>query len=84
MRLADAIAIAAAVNGHRPPRVRIPTAVLRAVAPAVTLLGTMNLRETISAGAGVTHWASSAKAERELGFRPRGVEQGLRDTFATL
>jgi nucleoside-diphosphate-sugar epimerase len=84
MRLADAIAIAAAVNGHRRPRVRIPTALLRAVAPAVTLLGTTNLHEVISSGAGVTHWASSAKAERELGFRPRSVEQGLRDTFATL
>jgi nucleoside-diphosphate-sugar epimerase len=84
MRLADAIAIAAAVNGHKPPRLRIPTAFLRVLAPAVTLVGATNLRELVSAGAGVTHWASSAKAERELGFRPRGVEQGLRDTFATL
>lgn len=83
MRLADAIAIAAAVNGHRRPRVRIPTAVLRAVTPVADLLGMPNLGEMISAGAGVTHWASSAKAERELGFRPRSVEQGLRDTFAT-
>jgi nucleoside-diphosphate-sugar epimerase len=84
MRLADAIAIAAAVNGHRRPRFRIPTAVLRVVAPAATLLGMANLGEMISAGTGVTHWASSAKAERELGFRPRSVEEGFRDTFATL
>jgi dihydroflavonol-4-reductase len=84
MHLADAIAIAAAVGGHRGPRLRIPTAVLRSVAPAAALLGGPNLAEMVSAGAGVTHWASSAKAERELGFRPRGVEQGLRDTFATL
>ncbi|HEX4896733.1 MAG TPA: NAD-dependent epimerase/dehydratase family protein, partial [Candidatus Limnocylindrales bacterium] len=75
MRLADAIAIAAAVNGHRRPRIRIPTAVLRVVAPATALLGRQNLGELISAGAGVTHWASSARAERELGFRPRSVEQ---------
>ena len=84
LRLRDVVATAAAVNGHKPPRLRIPTAFLRVLAPAVTRLGTTNLRELISAGTGVTHWASSAKAESELGFRPRSVEQGLRDTFATL
>jgi nucleoside-diphosphate-sugar epimerase len=30
----------------------------------------------------VTYWASPAKAERELGFRPRDLEQGIRDTFS--
>jgi nucleoside-diphosphate-sugar epimerase len=69
---------------RRRRRERPSTAVLRALAPAVALLGATNLRELISAGAAVTHWASSARAERELGFRPRSVEQGLRDTFATL
>jgi hypothetical protein len=37
----------------------------------------------ITAASGVTHWASSAKAERELGWRARGLEAGFRDTFAT-
>jgi len=35
----------------------------------------------VSASAGVTYLASSAKAERELGFHARDIESGLRDTF---
>ena len=40
-----------------------------------------NLREAISASDGVTYWATDAKARRELGFSPRTLEQGLRDTL---
>ena len=79
--LADVVALAAAAGGHRPPRLRIPTGLLRLVAPAGRLIGRANLRELIASGAGVTYWASSAKAERDLGFRPRDLEQGIRDTF---
>ncbi|MEZ5100439.1 MAG: hypothetical protein R3C15_11695 [Thermoleophilia bacterium] len=32
---------------------------------------------------GVTHWASDAKARRELGYAPRSLEEGLRDLVAT-
>jgi nucleoside-diphosphate-sugar epimerase len=51
------------------------------VAPVGRFVGQPNLRELVSASAGVTYWASSDKAERELGFAPRSLEQGLRDMF---
>jgi hypothetical protein len=43
-----------------------------------------NLRELISASAGVTYWASDAKARRELGYAPRGLDLGLADAGASL
>jgi nucleoside-diphosphate-sugar epimerase len=43
-------------------------------------LGT-NLREMIRASEGVTYWARADKASAELGWNPRSLEQGLRDTF---
>ncbi|MCI0583794.1 MAG: NAD-dependent epimerase/dehydratase family protein [Chloroflexi bacterium] len=81
VRLREAIAVAAAVGGHAPPRIRVPTRLLRALAPIGGVFGRPGLREVVSAGAGVTYWASAAKAHRELGFSPRGIEEGFRDTF---
>ncbi len=37
-----------------------------------------NLAETIRSSDGVTYWASSEKAKRELGYAPRDLEAGLR------
>jgi nucleoside-diphosphate-sugar epimerase len=31
---------------------------------------------------GVTFWATSDKAKSELGYRPRDLEEGLRETLA--
>jgi dihydroflavonol-4-reductase len=81
--LGEAIALAARLGGHRPPRLRIPTGVLRVLAPLGGVIGQPNLAELISASSGVTYWASPARAEAELGWRARGIEAGLRDTFAT-
>lgn len=80
--LAEAVAVAASIGGREPPRLRIPTRLLRAVAPLSRLIGQGNLREIISAASGVTYWATAARSEQELGFRARPIEQGLRDTFA--
>jgi len=41
-----------------------------------------NLRELISSADGVTFWAKHDKAIAELGYSPRGLEQGLRDMLA--
>jgi dihydroflavonol-4-reductase len=82
VRLSDAITAAAAIGGHRPPRLRMPTRLLRVMTPVGRLIGQPNLAEVLSASAGVTYWASSEKAQRELGFQPRDLETGLRDTFA--
>jgi nucleoside-diphosphate-sugar epimerase len=40
-----------------------------------------NLRELITSGDNVTFWASYDKAQRELGYSPRGMEEGLRQTL---
>jgi len=84
-RLRDAIEVAARLGGHRPPRLRIPTALLRVVAPLAGRLGMVGLpadpAEMISSSGGVTYWATSAKAMRDLDYRPRDLETGLRDTL---
>jgi dihydroflavonol-4-reductase len=80
--LAEAVAAAARIGGHELPRLRIPTTVLRLLAPAGRLVGEPNLREVISASSGVTYWATAARAEAELGWTARPLEDGLRDTFA--
>ena len=80
--LADANAVAATIGGRKLPSLHLPTGLLRAMAPAGVLIGQANLREVINACADVTYWASAARAEEELGFRARPIEDGLRDTFA--
>ncbi len=82
----DLIESLGGVIGKRPPRFTIPTGMLRAIAPAGPLVGKMmgqppNLRELISSADGVTFWGRSDKAHDELGYTPRGLEQGLRETF---
>jgi len=79
--LADAVALAARLGGHQPPRIRVPTGLLRTVAPLGRLMGQPNLREVVSAGAGVTYWATADRAKVELGWQARDIETGLRDTF---
>ena len=57
---------------------------LKAIAPLGALIGPVlsesepNLGETIRASDGVTYWASSKKAKRDLGYAPRDLESGLR------
>ena len=42
-----------------------------------------DLGEAIRSADGVTYFATAAKAERELGFRARPLDQGLADTFGS-
>jgi len=82
----EAIAIAARVGGHEPPRWGISTLLLRALAPINRLAHLPqpeNLGELISAGEGVTYLAKHDKAIAELGFRPRSLEQGIYETWGT-
>jgi dihydroflavonol-4-reductase len=92
IRHGEALATAARVGGHRLPRLAVPPRLLRSVAPLVSRLPASltaplgvppNMAEAVTASDGVTYWASSAKAERELGFRNRPLEAGLRDAFGT-
>jgi len=86
MRLRDALRIVAHAAGRRPPRLSVPTGALRLAAripPRVTrLLGMSdNLPEILNASADVTYWASSARAQADLGYRTRDLERGARDAF---
>jgi dihydroflavonol-4-reductase/farnesol dehydrogenase len=81
LTLADATAQAAALAGRGLPRLRIPSPLLRLMAPLGRLVGRANLREVVESSAGVTYWANHDKATRELAFTPRDFETGLRDTF---
>ncbi len=82
----EAIGIVADASGKTAPKHAVPTAVLKALTPVGPLIGKImgqppNLRELISSADGVTFWASHEKASRELGYAPRGLEEGLRQTL---
>ena len=82
----EAIGVVAALTGRKAPKHAIPTPMMKAMIPIGPLVGKMmgqppNLRELISSADGVTFWASHEKASRELGYAPRGLEQGLRETL---
>jgi dihydroflavonol-4-reductase len=81
-----AIEMVAKVSGRKAPKRNLPTPLMKALVPIGPLVGKMmgqppNLRELITSGDGVTFWASYEKAERELGYSPRGLEEGLRQTL---
>jgi len=87
LRMADVVGVLADVSGRRPPRVTVPTALLRALTPAAPLVGRAlglppNLRELISASDGVTFWASSDKAMDELGWTHRSLREGVAELVA--
>jgi dihydroflavonol-4-reductase len=77
VRAADAFATLARVLGRRPPRWTVPYALLDAAA-----LLRPQLREVVTSAKGVTFWATDARARAELGYTPRPLEQGMRETFA--
>lgn len=79
--LAEAEAIAARLGGRNLPRLTLPDGLLRALAPVGRLVGQPNLRELVASSVDVSYTASSAKAQEELGFAPRSVEDGLRDVY---
>ncbi len=82
----EAIETVARVSGRKAPKRALPVPLLKAMIPIGPLIGKAmgqppNLRELISSGDGVTFWASYEKAGRELGYAPRGMEEGLRQTL---
>jgi nucleoside-diphosphate-sugar epimerase len=79
--LREAIEIVARLGGHRAPALHLPDGFIRAMAPFGALIGQPNLREVVDASAGVSYLASPAKAQAELGFAARPLEEGLRDVY---
>jgi hypothetical protein len=64
----------------------MPVPLMKMLTPIGPLVGKMmgqppNLRELISSADGVTFWAKHDKAMAELGYSPRGLETGLRETL---
>jgi dihydroflavonol-4-reductase len=83
----ELIATVGRVAGKQPPKRALPTPMLKALTPVGGVVGKVmgqppNLRELISSADGVTFWAKHDKAIAELGYSPRGLEAGLRDTLA--
>lgn len=86
-RIGELIDKVAELAGRKPPRFTVPTPVLKALAPLGPVIGPAmgfppNLAELIRSSDGVTYWATDAKARRELGFAPRDLDSGLRETVA--
>jgi nucleoside-diphosphate-sugar epimerase len=82
----EAIETVAKVSGRKAPKRDLPTGLMKAMVPLGPLVGKVmgqppNLRELISSADGVTFWARYDKAKRELGYSPRGMEEGLRQTL---
>jgi nucleoside-diphosphate-sugar epimerase len=83
----EAIETVAGLTGRKAPKRAVPVPLLKALTPIGPLVGKLmgqppNLRELISSADGVTFWASHEKASRELGYSPRGLEEGMRQTLA--
>jgi nucleoside-diphosphate-sugar epimerase len=83
----ELIGTVAEVTDRKPPRGAMPTGLLKALTPVGPLVGKVmgqppNLRELISSADDVTFWAKHDKAMAELGYSPRGLETGLRETLA--
>ena len=79
---------AARTAGRKPPRFNVPTPLVKSLIPVAPLATKAmglppNLRELISSADGVTFWASSDKAERELGYAPRDLRTGLEQTVGS-
>jgi nucleoside-diphosphate-sugar epimerase len=82
----EAIQTVAYLSGRKAPKRAMPTPLIKAMTPIGPLVGKLmgqppNLRELISSADGVTFWASHEKASRELGYSPRGMEEGMRQTL---
>lgn len=82
----DAVGIVAAASGKKAPKHAVPTVLIKAMTPIGPLVGRMmgqppNLRELIASADNVTFWATNEKAVEELGFDPRSIEDGIRQTL---
>ncbi len=84
--MGDVVAELAKVSGKKPPRAA-PTWLLRGLAPLGAVVGPLmgfppNMKELIASSDGVTYWARSDKAQRELGWSYRPLSDGLKTLIA--
>lgn len=77
----------AEISGRKAPTRELPPAVMKLSAPAGPVIGKLmgfppNLSELIKSSDGVTWWARHDKARSQLGYSPRDLDTGLRQTLA--
>ena len=77
----------AELSGREPPKRELPAALMKMAIPIGPLVGKMmgfppNLGELIRTSDGVTYWATDEKARSQLGYAPRDLDSGLRETLA--
>lgn len=75
-RVRHIVGTLANVLGRRPPLGTVPPGLMTAAAFVFP-----SLREIVTSSRGVTFWASDARARTELGYAPRSLEDGLRQTY---
>jgi nucleoside-diphosphate-sugar epimerase len=85
--LDEVFEIAAPITGIHAPRLHPGPGVMRAMAAFMEVIGAVArlperyTAESLRTTAGVTYIGSNEKAKRELGFQPRSLEEGLRETL---
>jgi dihydroflavonol-4-reductase len=84
--MGDLIRKVAELSGRKAPTREMPASLMKMAIPIGPLVGKMmgfppNLGELIRTSDGVTYWATDDKARRELGYAPRDMDTGLRETL---
>ncbi len=83
--LIEAFEIAERITGIQAPKLRISPGTLRFLSAAagpfsrLAFWSEKDVSETLRVGAGATYLGSPEKAQRELGFSPRSLEDGLQE-----
>ncbi len=76
----------AELSARKPPRATMPPPLMKLAIPIGPVVGKLmgfppNLGELIRTSNGVTFWMTDEKARRELGYQPRDLDTGLRQTL---
>jgi nucleoside-diphosphate-sugar epimerase len=84
--MGDLVRKVADISGRNAPSREMPVSLMKMAIPIGPVVGKVmgfppNLRELIRSSDGVTYWATDEKARRELGYAPRDMETGLRQTL---
>jgi nucleoside-diphosphate-sugar epimerase len=84
--MGDLIRKVADLTGRDAPSRTMPVSLMKMAIPIGPVVGKMmgfppNLRELIRSSDHVTYWATDEKARRELGYTPRSMDTGLRQTL---
>jgi nucleoside-diphosphate-sugar epimerase len=83
----EAFTLAEQISGVRAPRLHPAPWMMKALASMVGLIGAVfplpepYSAESIRSSADVSYLGSNEKAQRELGYAPRTLEQGLPETL---